>query len=130
MPEADPGFQVKGGGGGGAHLKKLRRGKGGAKFFGVFRVKNHDFTPTLHIFFQFQEGGAGCTPTGSAPACEYLVQSVYNVVHTVGVCQCLLTGRWFSLDTPFSSTNKTDSHDIAEILLKVALNTITLTIRD
>ena len=26
-----------------------------------------------------------------------------------------------------SSTNKTDSHDIAEILLKVALNTITLT---
>jgi hypothetical protein len=26
-----------------------------------------------------------------------------------------------------SSTNKTDRHDIAEILLKVALNTITLT---
>jgi hypothetical protein len=37
--------------GGGAHLKKLRRAKGGAKFFGVFRVKNHDFTPTNHIFF-------------------------------------------------------------------------------
>jgi hypothetical protein len=27
-------------------------------------------------------------------------------------------------DTPVFSTNKTDSHDIAEILLKVALNTI------
>jgi hypothetical protein len=27
----------------------------------------------------------------------------------------------------FSSTNKTDSHDITEILLKVALNTITIT---
>jgi hypothetical protein len=27
---------------------------------------------------------------------------------------------------PVSSTNKTDRHDIAEILLKVALNTITL----
>jgi hypothetical protein len=26
--------------------------------------------------------------------------------------------------TPVSSTNKTDSHDITEILLKVALNTI------
>jgi hypothetical protein len=26
--------------------------------------------------------------------------------------------------TPVSSTNKTDRHDIAEILLKVALNTI------
>jgi hypothetical protein len=29
--------------------------------------------------------------------------------------------------SPFSSTNKTDRHDIAEILLKVALNTITTT---
>ena len=34
----------------------------------------------------------------------------------------------FSPDTPISSTNKTDRHDIAEILLKVALNTITLTL--
>ena len=41
------------------------------------------------------------------------------------VCQWLATGRWFSLDTPVSSTNKTDSHDITEIWLKVALNTIT-----
>jgi hypothetical protein len=32
-------------------------------------------------------------------------------------------GRWFSLDTPASSTTKTGRHDIAEILLKVALNT-------
>jgi hypothetical protein len=34
---------------------------------------------------------------------------------------------WFSPDTPVSSPNKTDHHDITEILLKVALNTITLT---
>jgi hypothetical protein len=27
--------------------------EGGAKIFGVFRVKNHDFTPKNHIFFQF-----------------------------------------------------------------------------
>jgi hypothetical protein len=33
------------------HLKKLRRAEGGAKFFGVFRVKNHNFTPKNHIFF-------------------------------------------------------------------------------
>ena len=39
-----------GGGGGGAHLKKLRRAEGGSKIFGVFRVKNHDFTPKNHIF--------------------------------------------------------------------------------
>jgi len=30
----------------------------------------------------------------------------------------------FSPGTPVSSTNKTDHHDITEILLKVALNTI------
>ena len=35
---------------GGSHLKKLRRAEGGAKIFGVFRVKNHDFTPKNHIF--------------------------------------------------------------------------------
>ena len=46
-PGADPGFQVRGGG---AHLKKLRRAEGGAKIFGVLRVKNHDFTPKNHIF--------------------------------------------------------------------------------
>ena len=34
------------------------------------------------------------------------------------------TGRWFSLAALVSSTNKTDSHDITEIMLKVALNTI------
>ena len=35
--------------------------------------------------------------------------------------------QWFSLDTPISPTNKTDFHDITEILLKVGLNTLTLT---
>ena len=42
-----PGFQVRGGG---ADLKKLRRAEGGAKILGVFRVKNHDFTPKNLIF--------------------------------------------------------------------------------
>ena len=32
--------------------------------------------------------------------------------------------RWFSPGPPDSSTTKTDRHDIAEILLKVALKTI------
>jgi hypothetical protein len=35
----------------------------------------------------------------------------------------LAHGRWFSPGTPASSTTKTGHHDIAEILLKVALNT-------
>ena len=40
------------------------------------------------------------------------------------VYQLLAHGRWFSLGTPASSTTKTGHHDIAEILLKVAFNTI------
>ena len=44
------------------------------------------------------------------------------------VCQSLTAGRWFSPGTLVSFTNKTDRHDITELLLKVALNTITLTL--
>jgi hypothetical protein len=40
------------------------------------------------------------------------------------VCQWLATGLWFSLGPLGSSTNKTNCHDTAEILLKVVLNTI------
>ena len=40
------------------------------------------------------------------------------------VYQLLALGRWFSPGTPASSTTKTGRHDIAEILLNVALNTI------
>jgi hypothetical protein len=59
IPGADPGFQVRGG----AHLKKLRRAEGGAKIVGVFRVKNHDFTPNNHIFSNFRVGArTGCAP--------------------------------------------------------------------
>jgi hypothetical protein len=39
----------------------LRRAEGGAKIVGVFRVKNHDFTPTNHIFSNF----------GSAPVLDF-----------------------------------------------------------
>ena len=39
-------------------------------------------------------------------------------------CQWPATGQWFSPGPPVSSTNKTDRHDITEILLKAALNTI------
>jgi len=41
-----------------------------------------------------------------------------------------VAGRWFSPGTPVFSTNKTDKYDIVEILLKVALNTINLTLTD
>ena len=40
------------------------------------------------------------------------------------VYQLLAHGRWFSQSTSASSITKTGRHDIAEILLKVALSTI------
>jgi hypothetical protein len=49
---ADPRFQV-----GGAHLKKIAQSRGRREIFGVFRVKNHDFTPKNHIFSNFRGGG-------------------------------------------------------------------------
>jgi hypothetical protein len=56
--------------------------------------------------------------------CEIEPRSWRGVLHTKlcdKVCQWLARGRWFS---PVSSTNKTDRHDITEILLTVALNII------
>jgi hypothetical protein len=47
---------------------------------------------------------------------------------TTLILQWPATGWWFSPGTPVSSTNKTDCHDITEILLKVALNTINQTL--
>jgi len=55
----------------------------------------------------------------------YLLRIINNnfLIHKK-VCQWLATGRWFSPGTPVSSTNKTDLHDITDIFLQVALNTI------
>ena len=53
--------------GGGGALKKLRRAEGGAKILGVFRVKNHDYTPKKIIIFPILGGGGGGSPPGSAP---------------------------------------------------------------
>ena len=60
-------------------------------------------------------------------SCEFEPHSWQGVLDATlcdKICQWLVTGQWFSPVTPVSSTNKTDHHDITEILLKVALNTI------
>ena len=62
-------------------------------------------------------------------SCEFKPSLWRDVLDTTlcdKACQWLATGRWFSPGTQVSSTNKTDCHDITEILLKVVLNTITL----
>ena len=69
MSGADPRCQVRG-----ADLKKLRRAEGGANILGVFRVKNHDFTPTNYIFSNFMGGGAH---PGSVPGAS--IQKLINI---------------------------------------------------
>jgi hypothetical protein len=56
---------------------------------------------------------------------------VCSFIRPASLCSCnfsvyqlLAHGQWFSPATPASSTTKTGRHAIAEILLKVALNTI------
>ena len=64
-------------------------------------------------------------------SCEFELRSWQHILHTTlcdKVCQWLAVGRWLSPGTPVSSTNKTDHPDITKILLKVALNTITIPI--
>jgi len=59
-------------------------------------------------------------------SCEFGTCSWRGVLDTTlcdKVFQLLAAGWWFSNDTLVSSTNKTNCHDIAEILLKVTLNT-------
>ena len=60
-------------------------------------------------------------------SCDFVPRSWRGVPDTT-ICdtmsQWLATGEWFSPRTPVSPANKTDCHDIAEILLKVMLKTI------
>ena len=63
--------------------------------------------------------------------CELEFRSWRGVLDTTlydKVCQWLTAGRWFSPGTTVSPTNKTDCNDINEILLEVALTSMTLTL--
>jgi hypothetical protein len=53
----------------------------------------------------------------------YYLDCLNRLDISVKVGQWLAAGQWLSLGTPVYPTNKTDHHDITEILLKVALNT-------
>ena len=69
--------------------------------------------------------------TTTCASCEFESRSWRGVFDTTwcgAVCHWHATGRWISLGTLVSPTNNTHRHDITEILLKVPLNTITLTI--
>ena len=72
-------------------------------------------------------------PVQSVPITTKVVSSnpvhgkVYLIQYYVmKVCQLLVRGQWFSLCTPVSYANKTESH-LTEILLKVAISIINQT---
>jgi hypothetical protein len=61
--------------------------------------------------------------------CILLLQEIHKkkIMYTEAghyIITLIVDYEWFSLGPPVYSTNKTDRHDITEILLKVALNTI------
>ena len=64
--------------------------------------------------------------------CEFKSRSRWAVLDMIlcdKVCQWAVTGRWCSTGTPVSFTNKTHHNNIAEILWKVTLSTITLALK-
>ena len=63
------------------------------------------------------------TAWGRAQLCILQKGCIRLAVASDKVYQLLAHVRWFSLGTPASSTTKTGHHDIAQILLKVTLNT-------
>ena len=65
-------------------------------------------TNTAWVLARLCKSQKGCTPLAAAS------DKVYHL---------LVHGRWFYPGTSASSTTKTVRHDIAEILLKVTLNT-------
>ena len=52
---------------------------------------------------------------------------LYQVISHTKVCKGLATCRWYSPGTPVTYTHKIYRHDATEILLKMALITITIT---
>ena len=76
---------------GGIYLKKLRWVEGGAKIFGVFRVKNHDFTPKNHIFSNFR--GRRAPPLDP------------SLIHTVYIW-CHKTYDWYNYSASHVDANE------------------------
>ena len=79
------------------------------------------YTEIIAIFFILQFIVKQELPTFPWHFSSSSVLSVVCVTRTLVLCICFVDR---CLGTPVSSTVKTDRHDIAEILLKVALTTI------
>ena len=91
----------------------LEEGSGGS-MGSIVGLSNNSYKPitnTARFASGFVNYKKGCTRLAAAAASDKAYQLFAH-------------GRRFSPGTPASSTTKTGRHDIAEILLNVALNTI------
>ena len=111
-------------------------------FYINFRVFQGKYCMTyIYIYLFYVIGGAVVVviiwqldlqlPVQSVPITTKVVSSnpihdeVYSIQHyVIKYVSDLWQTRWLSPATPVSSTSKTNHHDITEILLKAALNTI------
>jgi hypothetical protein len=96
----------------------------------IFSRQNLDYTITYQVFYADFLKFAECLHTYLWYVIDIINPLQAGLLNTT-LCDKVYpwsaAGWWFSLGTPVSYTNKTDRHVIAEILLKVVLNTITLT---
>ena len=86
-------------------------------------VSNHQITSSLLMRHKQGTRGVTMTTTNRTYPCHQMKK--HNVIKFV----CDLRQVCVILGTMVSSTNKTGRHDIPEILLQVALNTINLTLK-
>ena len=104
------------------HLKKLSI----SSFLAYFRTQSG---PSWSLSYGSCIYNYLCNQCLSPPTLWVRIPLGWGILDTT-LCdlvrQWLATGRCFSLGNPVSSTNKTDRHNITEILLKVTLNTITI----
>ena len=96
--------------------------------FTVFTIETRNFANNKlndHVFFEFLS--MNCQ-YGFVNYKKGVLDSQPQVIKFTNVLSSnwsvLANGRWFSPGTPASSITNTGRHDIAEILLKVALSTI------
>ena len=69
---------------GGAHLKKLRRPEGGSNTFGLYRVKNHDFTPKNLIFSNWRGRRENCWGISCEKSRSYAKKIIFFPILGVG----------------------------------------------
>ena len=105
------------------------------QFWIILQISGVNWVSCRHLLqysgVNYQSNFKGCILTKKIPntawvrvrLCKLQKGCFKRAAASDKVYQWLVHGRWFSPGTPAFSTTNTGRHDIAEILLKVALNT-------